>query len=448
MLQRQASMLAPACPPACPPASRVTLCPCSARDSSSPAAGVQLVAVSTVANAKALLKSAIRSDNPIIFFEHVLLYNVKGGLRVQLRGSFAATFVPGRCSWWGSAAVELACAQLRGSFRTASAKKQACLFVRHHKVPQPVQVSALPAAERAELQLVLSGTHARAADEARQQLAAKMRRAPASTSPAVPRLLLPPHFCLPGVAHAGKPLPEPAPSPCPRLLVPSVLIWRLVVCLQARCTPATSASPWSARKLCARAPTSPSSATRACATSSCRRARGRHAPGLFPAVKCTRRLRVRLGMRHVAVWVRATLCMGGGGGPGGARAADRSGVRALLATHGSGACVGGSLWLCAALLRRLWLRTGCTHSRAGPLLLACRLACPSPVRCQLGNRPLKGFVGACRNHVQAVAELEKQGYNPEVRRPQSGVELQSCSSGSRAAGRAPWRRLFAGCGGC
>jgi pyruvate dehydrogenase E1 component beta subunit len=40
--------------------------------------GVQLVACSTVKNAKALLKSAIRSDNPIIFFEHVLLYNVKG----------------------------------------------------------------------------------------------------------------------------------------------------------------------------------------------------------------------------------------------------------------------------------------------------------------------------------------------------------------------------------
>lgn len=33
-----------------------------------------------MANAKALLKSAIRSDNPIIFFEHVLLYNVKGML--------------------------------------------------------------------------------------------------------------------------------------------------------------------------------------------------------------------------------------------------------------------------------------------------------------------------------------------------------------------------------
>ena len=31
--------------------------------------GVQLVACSTPANAKALLKSAIRSDNPIVFFE-------------------------------------------------------------------------------------------------------------------------------------------------------------------------------------------------------------------------------------------------------------------------------------------------------------------------------------------------------------------------------------------
>ena len=36
------------------------------------------MAVSTVVNAKALLKSAIRSDDPVIFFEHVLLYNVKG----------------------------------------------------------------------------------------------------------------------------------------------------------------------------------------------------------------------------------------------------------------------------------------------------------------------------------------------------------------------------------
>lgn len=35
--------------------------------------GVQLVACSTPANAKALLKSAIRSDNPIVFFEVRLL---------------------------------------------------------------------------------------------------------------------------------------------------------------------------------------------------------------------------------------------------------------------------------------------------------------------------------------------------------------------------------------
>ncbi|CAD7697393.1 unnamed protein product [Ostreobium quekettii] len=40
--------------------------------------GVQLVACSTVANSKSLLKSAIRSDNPVVFFEHVLLYNLKG----------------------------------------------------------------------------------------------------------------------------------------------------------------------------------------------------------------------------------------------------------------------------------------------------------------------------------------------------------------------------------
>lgn len=40
--------------------------------------GVQIVACSTARNSKALLKAAIRSDNPVIFFEHVLLYNVKG----------------------------------------------------------------------------------------------------------------------------------------------------------------------------------------------------------------------------------------------------------------------------------------------------------------------------------------------------------------------------------
>ncbi len=63
--------------------------------------GVQLVACSTVANAKALLKSAIRSDNPIIFFEHVLLYNVKG--EVLMRGS--AGWESGVGEWlvgWGA----------------------------------------------------------------------------------------------------------------------------------------------------------------------------------------------------------------------------------------------------------------------------------------------------------------------------------------------------------
>lgn len=39
--------------------------------------GLQLVACSTPQNAKGLIKSAIRSDNPIILFEHVLLYNLK-----------------------------------------------------------------------------------------------------------------------------------------------------------------------------------------------------------------------------------------------------------------------------------------------------------------------------------------------------------------------------------
>lgn len=39
--------------------------------------GLQLVACSTPQNAKGLIKSAIRSDNPVILFEHVLLYNLK-----------------------------------------------------------------------------------------------------------------------------------------------------------------------------------------------------------------------------------------------------------------------------------------------------------------------------------------------------------------------------------
>ena len=57
--------------------------------------GVQLVACSTVANSKALLKSAIRSDNPIIFFEHVLLYNVKGEQSFKL-----FLLLPGTGSEW------------------------------------------------------------------------------------------------------------------------------------------------------------------------------------------------------------------------------------------------------------------------------------------------------------------------------------------------------------
>nr|YP_009391455.1 pyruvate dehydrogenase E1 component beta subunit [Platysiphonia delicata]ARW59599.1 pyruvate dehydrogenase E1 component beta subunit [Platysiphonia delicata] len=39
--------------------------------------GLKIVSCSTPYNAKGLLKSAIRDDNPVIFFEHVLLYNIK-----------------------------------------------------------------------------------------------------------------------------------------------------------------------------------------------------------------------------------------------------------------------------------------------------------------------------------------------------------------------------------
>eukprot|EP00922_Rhytidocystis_sp_ex-Travisia-forbesii_P019061 GHVS01028289.1.p1 GENE.GHVS01028289.1~~GHVS01028289.1.p1 ORF type:complete len:343 (-),score=61.67 GHVS01028289.1:364-1392(-) len=39
--------------------------------------GLKLVACSTPRNARGLLKSAIRDDNPVVFFEHVLLYNLK-----------------------------------------------------------------------------------------------------------------------------------------------------------------------------------------------------------------------------------------------------------------------------------------------------------------------------------------------------------------------------------
>ncbi|MBW4654307.1 MAG: alpha-ketoacid dehydrogenase subunit beta [Kaiparowitsia implicata GSE-PSE-MK54-09C] len=42
--------------------------------------GLKMVACSTPYNAKGLLKAAIRDDNPVLFFEHVLLYNLKQDL--------------------------------------------------------------------------------------------------------------------------------------------------------------------------------------------------------------------------------------------------------------------------------------------------------------------------------------------------------------------------------
>ncbi len=42
--------------------------------------GLKIVACSTPRNAKGLLKSAIRDNNPVLFFEHVLLYNLKDDL--------------------------------------------------------------------------------------------------------------------------------------------------------------------------------------------------------------------------------------------------------------------------------------------------------------------------------------------------------------------------------
>lgn len=45
--------------------------------------GLKIVACSTAYNAKGLLKAAIRDDNPVLFFEHVLLYNLKDNLPTE-----------------------------------------------------------------------------------------------------------------------------------------------------------------------------------------------------------------------------------------------------------------------------------------------------------------------------------------------------------------------------
>jgi pyruvate dehydrogenase E1 component beta subunit len=42
--------------------------------------GLKIITCSTPYNAKGLLKAAIRDDNPVLFFEHVLLYNLKENL--------------------------------------------------------------------------------------------------------------------------------------------------------------------------------------------------------------------------------------------------------------------------------------------------------------------------------------------------------------------------------
>lgn len=42
--------------------------------------GLKIVACSTPYNSKGLLKAAIRDENPVLFFEHVLLYNLKESL--------------------------------------------------------------------------------------------------------------------------------------------------------------------------------------------------------------------------------------------------------------------------------------------------------------------------------------------------------------------------------
>ena len=46
--------------------------------------GLKIVGASTPADAKALLKAAVRDDNPVLFFEHKRLYGIEGGVNGEV----------------------------------------------------------------------------------------------------------------------------------------------------------------------------------------------------------------------------------------------------------------------------------------------------------------------------------------------------------------------------
>lgn len=53
-----------------------------------------IVGTSTPYDAKGLLKSSIREDNPVVFCEHKLLYGTRGGFKKEIRGEGATGYVP------------------------------------------------------------------------------------------------------------------------------------------------------------------------------------------------------------------------------------------------------------------------------------------------------------------------------------------------------------------